>query len=65
MILCQNDTTKSEVLRMLAEDYLAQIRRLPDSRKKMYKLMTVRGSAKVMQAAAREYARLLTRGYRL
>lgn len=50
---------------MLASHYLQQIRRLPDSRKKVYKLLTVRGSPKIMQAAAREYARLLAKGYRL
>jgi len=50
---------------MLASDYLQQIRNLPDSRKKAYKLLTVRGSAKVMQAAAREYARLIHKGIRL
>jgi hypothetical protein len=54
-----------EVLHIEAKEYLDQIRRLPDSRKKAYKLLTVRGSNKVMIAAAREYARLVAKGYRL
>lgn len=53
------------VLRMRAIEYLDQIRRLPDSRKKTFKLLQVRGSNKVMVAAAREYARLVAKGYRL
>ena len=50
---------------MRASQYLDQIRRLPDSRKKAYKLLAVRGSNKTMQAAAREYARLIMKGYRI
>ena len=50
---------------MRAIEYLDQIRRLPDSRKKTFKLLQVRGSNKVMVAAAREYARLVAKGYRL
>lgn len=56
---------RSGVLRIRTNEYLDQIRRLPDSRKKTYKLMHVRGSNKVMIAAAREYARLVAKGYRL
>lgn len=54
-----------EVLHIRANEYLDQIRRLPDSRKKTYKLMAIEGSNKVMMAAAREYARLVSKGYRL
>ena len=56
---------RCEVLRMRANEQLEQIRRLPDSRKKTYKLMQLNGSNKTMLAAAREYARLVAKGYRL
>jgi hypothetical protein len=44
--------------------HLEQIRRLPNSRKKAYKLMAFRGNNKEMQSAAREYARLVAEGFR-
>lgn len=50
---------------MRANEQLEQIRRLPDSRKKTYKLMQLNGSNKTVLAAAREYARLVAKGYRL
>lgn len=55
----------SGVLHIRADEHLDQIRRLPDSRKKAYKIQTLRGSSKIMQAAAREYARLVAKGFRI
>jgi len=54
-----------EVLHIRANEYLDQIRKLPDSRKKTYKLLQVNGSNKTMMAAAREYARMVAKGYRI
>lgn len=49
---------------MSSRYYLDYLRNMPDSAKKLYKIMAVNGSSQMMQAVAREYARLAAKGYR-
>lgn len=49
---------------MAARGQLDYIRCLPDSKKKLYKILAFNGTSQEMQAAAREYARLVRKGYR-
>lgn len=50
---------------MSSRYYLECLLNMPDSRQKLYKLIAIRGSSQVMQAVAREYARMAAKGYRL
>lgn len=49
---------------MSSRYYLDYLRNMPDSAKKLYKIMAANGSSQMMQAVAREYARLAAKGYR-
>lgn len=49
---------------MSSKDYLECVRNMPDSNKKLYKLMAMTGNSQLMQAVSREYARLAAKGYR-
>ena len=58
-------TQKKGGMRQLSsKDYLECVRKMPDSNKKLYKLMAMTGNSQLMQAVSREYARLAAKGYR-